>query len=101
MQQWYVYLMHCADDTLYCGITTNVQRRLQEHNGLKKGGAKYTKVRRPVQLAAFAPVATRSEAAKLEASIKKLPKVQKISALQDLYIAAQQPVLSCEATSPS
>ncbi len=82
MQQWYVYLLRCADDTLYCGITTDVLRRVQEHNGQKKGGAKYTKSRRPVHICAVAPSENRSEASKLEARIQKLPRGQKIAALQ-------------------
>ncbi len=87
MQEWFVYLMRCADDTLYCGITTHVERRLHEHNGLKKGGAKYTQARRPVQLCTYAPAPTRSEAAKLEARIRKLPKMQKIATLQAIQEA--------------
>ena len=50
--RWCVYLLLCADGTLYCGVTTDVRRRLDEHNGLRAGGAKYTRGRRPVRLAA-------------------------------------------------
>ena len=50
MSLWSVYLLRCSDDTLYCGVTTNVQRRLAMHNGVLSGGAKYTRGRRPVKL---------------------------------------------------
>lgn len=69
----YVYLLQCADDTLYCGYTTDVQRRVVEHNGFGKiAGARYTRGRRPVQLVYQEIFATRSAAQKREAEIKKL-----------------------------
>ncbi len=82
MQTWFVYLLRCADDSLYCGITTNLERRLDEHNGVKKGGAKYTQARRPVSLCAHAECESRSAALRLEDSIRKLPRHKKISGLQ-------------------
>ena len=48
---WYVYLLRCADATLYCGVTTDMERRLREHNAGSRG-AKYTRARRPVELVA-------------------------------------------------
>jgi putative endonuclease len=48
---WFVYLLRCADGTLYTGITTDVDRRLAEHNGNHGLGARYTRSRRPVTLA--------------------------------------------------
>ena len=53
MSKWYVYMVRCSDDTLYTGITTDLKRRVEEHNGEDAGkgkGAKYTKARRPVEL---------------------------------------------------
>lgn len=76
---WFVYILCCADNTLYCGITKNIEERIEKHNGIRKGGAKYTSGRRPVELRAYAQVATRSEALLLELSIKKMPRDQKIS----------------------
>lgn len=73
---WTVYLMRCNDNSLYCGVTIDVKRRLKEHNQGKKG-AKYTKVRRPVVLVYTELVLNRSAACKLEAKIKKLNKTQK------------------------
>lgn len=72
-QHWLVYLLECADGTLYCGITTNMPRRLAQHNGHKAGGARYTRGRRPVILRASLRCASHSHALRLEASIKKLP----------------------------
>ena len=75
----YVYILQCIDGTLYCGYTTNVERRVVEHNGEGKvAGARYTSGRRPVQLIYQESFATRSEAQKREAEIKKLPKPHKL-----------------------
>lgn len=74
---WFVYLLRCADNTLYCGITTNLQKRLRQHNGELVGGAKYTNVRRPCELVYSENHPNRSEASKREAEIKKLSRRQK------------------------
>ena len=81
---WFVYLLECCDGTLYCGITCNIERRLNEHNGILLGGARYTRSRRPVQLVASVSVDNRSEASKLEYLVKKTPKDRKISVLNEL-----------------
>lgn len=74
----YIYILRCADDTLYCGYTTDVDRRVVEHNGEGKlEGAKYTKARRPVQLVHTESFSTRSEAMQREAAIKKLSRKEK------------------------
>ncbi len=78
---WYVYLVRCADETLYCGITTDVRRRLDQHNGLKPGGARYTRSRRPVRLEMYAEQPDRSAAARLESRIQRLPRSRKAEAL--------------------
>lgn len=75
--QWQVYILRCADNSLYTGITTDVQRRLDEHNGLVKNGAKYTRNRQPVTLAYQEDAPSRSAACKREAAIKRLNKAQK------------------------
>ncbi len=82
MQKWYVYLVLCQDNSLYCGITTDLERRLKEHNGLISGGAKYTRHRRPVQLHTFAICKNRQNAARLEEKIKRTPRAKKIKILQ-------------------
>lgn len=81
MKTWYVYILQCADGTLYTGISTDVDRRLHEHNHSKKG-AKYTKVRRPVTLKYVIECLGRSEASREEARIKKLSRVDKFSLIR-------------------
>lgn len=77
--QWHVYLMRCADGSLYTGVTTDCQRRERQHNGLLKGGARYTQARRPVVLAWSETCANRSAACQREAQIKKLSRQQKLA----------------------
>ena len=72
-----LYIVACADGTLYTGIATDVQRRLAEHNGLKPKGARYTSARRPVTLVYEAAFETRSAAQKEEARIKRLSRSEK------------------------
>jgi putative endonuclease len=67
---YYVYILKCADKTLYTGITTELARRVDEHNGSDKG-AKYTRVRRPVTLVYSESHDDRSAASKREYEIKK------------------------------
>lgn len=78
---WSVYLLRCADGTLYCGMTTDVERRLAMHNGVLAGGAKYTRGRRPVTLLACADGLDRVQAARLERRVKTLPRSRKLDAL--------------------
>jgi putative endonuclease len=73
---WFVYLLTCADRTLYCGITTDIDRRIQQHNA--GTGAKYVRPRRPVRLSYYEKAASRSEASKREAAIKKLSREEKM-----------------------
>lgn len=73
---WFVYILRCADNTLYTGVTTDISRRLDEHNGLNNGGkgARYTQSRRPVTLAYSEIQANRAEACQREYAIKQLSK---------------------------
>lgn len=75
--QWYVYFLRCADNSLYAGITTDLSRRLDEHNFSNKLGAKYTRVRRPVSLVFSEESPSRSEATRKEYQLKKLTKAKK------------------------
>ena len=75
-----VYILKCADGTLYVGSTTDVTRRVKEHNTSPKG-AKYTKARRPVRLMHAEIYENRSEAQKREAVLKKLTRKEKLSLL--------------------
>ena len=76
---WWVYLLRCADGSLYTGITTDLERRLAEHNGDGPSGARYTRSRRPVELAWCEAAASRSEASQREAAIKRLDRVRKLA----------------------
>ncbi len=73
---WFVYIVRCADNSLYTGITRDTTRRVSEHNSGKLG-AKYIRARRPVTLVYQEESANRSEALKREAAIKKLSKAKK------------------------
>jgi len=73
----FVYVLRCGDGTLYTGYTTDVSRRIFEHNSSDKG-AKYTKTRRPVELVFTKEFATASDAKKCEAEIKKMSRQRKL-----------------------
>ena len=71
-----MYVVECHDKSFYCGISTNPERRLKEHNERKKA-AKYTRSRRPVKLLFIQKCGTRSNALKKEAAFKKLSRKKK------------------------
>ena len=71
----YVYLLRCADGTLYCGWTSDLSRRLQAHNS--GSGAKYTRSRLPVELVYYEEYKDRTEARRREAGIKKMTREEK------------------------
>ena len=75
MKTWSVYLVRCADDTLYCGISTNVVARIAKHDAGK--GAKYTRGRGPVELIACRTGLSHGDALRLEMAVKKQPKDEK------------------------
>lgn len=74
---YFIYILKCSDKTLYTGISTDLKRRVDEHNNSDKG-AKYTKVRRPVELVYSEESVDRSSASKREYEIKKLSRKQKL-----------------------
>ena len=74
---WYVYMVRCADDSLYTGITNDVVRRVEEHNHPMKA-AKYTRARQPVRLVYSERKKSRSTASKREAELKNLPRSAKL-----------------------
>ncbi|MCF6274690.1 MAG: GIY-YIG nuclease family protein [Robiginitomaculum sp.] len=74
--KWCVYIVRCADATLYTGITNGLEKRLQAHSG--GTGAKYTKNRRPVELVYREAAADRSAASKREYVIKRLSRAEKL-----------------------
>ena len=73
----FVYLLRCADDSLYCGWTTDVDRRLAAHRA--GTASRYTRSRRPVELATVVEVSDRSAAMREEARIKQLPRAEKLA----------------------
>ena len=74
---WYVYIIRCKDSKLYTGITTNIARRLDEHNS--GHGGRFTKFRKPVKLVYSKKVHNRSSALKKEAAIRKLKRSEKLA----------------------
>ncbi|EKD66244.1 MAG: hypothetical protein ACD_49C00057G0004 [uncultured bacterium (gcode 4)] len=77
---YHLYILKCADGTLYTGITVDLERRVGEHNNSKLG-AKYTSARRPVELVYSASFDNRSDASKEECRIKKLTRENKLALL--------------------
>ncbi len=77
ISKWRVYILRCADDTLYTGVTTDLQRRVQEHN-TSTLGAKYTKNKRPVELVYFENRADKVDAMQREYAIKQLTRKEKL-----------------------
>lgn len=69
---WWVYLLECADGSLYAGITTDLVRRLKQHNGHRTGGARCTRARRPVRLVYAERQPGRGAASRREAAIKRM-----------------------------
>jgi putative endonuclease len=76
----YVYILECADKTLYVGSTNDLEKRLKQHNGAK-AGAHYTKIRRPVVLKYKEAVRTLAKARAREAELKRLPRRKKLELL--------------------
>jgi putative endonuclease len=72
-----VYLLRCADRTLYTGVTADLERRLRQHNGELAGGARYTQGRRPVQLVWCEHAPDRAAAQRREAALKRLSRTAK------------------------
>jgi len=77
MARWFVYVVRCADDSLYTGISTDVSARIAAHNAGR--GARYTRARLPVRLVHVENKKTRSTALKREAAIKALPRAEKLT----------------------
>ncbi len=77
---FFVYILKCSDKTLYTGITTDLKRRIDEHN-FSDLGAKYTRARRPVKLVWSKKFKTRSSAARMEYKIKQLSREEKLKLL--------------------
>ena len=88
---WKLYILRCADGSLYTGITTDLEKRIHAHNSGK--GAKYTRSRRAKRIEAAWKAENRSSAAKLEYALKRLNRSQKLTLLSE-------PELVCEKYTP-
>lgn len=79
---WFVYILECADSSLYTGVTTDLQRRIEEHNHDDKKGARYTRYRRPVRMIYQEQCQDRSHASQREHQIKQLTRAQKLQLIE-------------------
>lgn len=82
MATWYLYIARCNDNSLYTGVTIDIERRINEHNSCNKKGAKYTRARRPITLEHQETCASKQQAYQREHQIKKLNKTQKEQLIQ-------------------
>lgn len=82
MKQWLVYMLYCSDGSIYTGITSDIERRLAEHNEGKRQAAAYTRSRRPVRLVYRENVNSRSSALKREAEIRRLSRSEKLALIK-------------------
>lgn len=92
-----VYILECADKTLYVGSTNDLHRRLHQHN-TAKAGAHYTKIRRPVTLKYFEEYETKSESLKREAILKKLSRTAKLELIAVLDTRKLDDYVQCSNT---
>ena len=74
---WFVYLVQCSDGSFYTGVTTDLERRVRQHNGEIVGGANYTRARRPVALAWYEACEDRSVAQQREYFVRRLSRPDK------------------------
>lgn len=91
---YYLYILQCADGTLYTGITTDLARRVEEHNSGTLS-AKYTRGRRPVELMYSKKFRTRSTASQAESRIKKLSRSEKIDLMKSATPYRRERVKRC------
>jgi putative endonuclease len=84
--KWVVYLLRCADGTLYCGVTNDLEKRVRAHS---RGGVKYTRGRLPVEVALTEPARDRSDAQRKEAALKRLPRAQKLARIARGVVSAR------------
>lgn len=81
---YYVYILTCANGSFYTGYTTDIEKRLREHNGDAKGGAKYTRMHRPVTLTFKEVCESKQQAMQREAEIKQMTRREKLQLLASL-----------------
>jgi len=88
MTKWYVYIVQCADRSYYTGISTDVERRVNEHNQGKTGAA-YTRGRRPVTLVYQERARSRAQAGRREYEIRRLDRREKQRLIHSLNVVPQ------------
>ena len=81
-KKYFFYIVRCKDNSLYCGITTDLERRVEEHNSSTGKGAKYTRAKGPVTLVYFEEYATKSQSMKREYEVKQWRKEEKEKLIQ-------------------
>lgn len=84
---YYFYILRCSDNSLYCGFTTNLNRRVEEHNAKNTKSAKYTRAKGPVELVYFEQFETKSKAMKREYEIKQWTKARKEELINNFPLA--------------
>ena len=77
MNNWFLYLIRCKNGKLYTGITTDVERRFEEHESSDKKGSKYLRGKAPLKLVMKKKIGNKSMALRIEAKVKKLSKIKK------------------------
>ena len=92
-KKWSVYLIRCADNSIYCGISNDINRRFKEHQSMGNKTAKYLRGKDPLMLAFHQPIGDRSLASQVESIIKSLSKTEKeeIIKQQDLSLFIEIP----------
>lgn len=80
--RWFVYMVRCADNTLYTGVTTDIERRLHEHNGSARG-ARYTRARRPVTMVWQEESENRAAACRREYEVRNFDRLKKLDLLAE------------------
>lgn len=83
--KYFVYIVRCADSTLYTGYTFDLEKRIEQHNSTNQG-AKYTKMRRPVKLVYYEILSNQKEAIKREREIKKLSRDKKLQMINEFKV---------------
>lgn len=80
---YYIYILRCSDDSLYTGITSDIQHRLMAHLGVIKGGARYTKSHHVIRIEAAWKTDSKSAALRMECALKKLPRKSKLDLINE------------------
>ena len=81
-EPWFVYIARCSDGSLYCGVARDVKERIAKHDAGK--GARYTRGRGPLEVAAVRKCPSRGDALRLELAVKRLPRAEKVSSRREI-----------------